>query len=169
MVTKLYTKHVLIFNINIPDGRYHYCHLENEDVEARDLIHNKWRCSNSKPYILCPNPMIFTKVQVPITMVFNSDWYIAKLLCKRVEEKNGMSKGYNLTKLKQTFFFFFWSLLVTTSWLIFAHTLIDWSFSSLPDITLKYFLGIYPNRKGEKKWFCTPTQRKYKVKRRQAT
>lgn len=114
MVTKLYTKHVLIFNINIPDGRYHYCHLKNEDVEARDLIHSKWRCSNLKPYILCPNPMIFTKVQVPITMVFNSDWYIAKLLCKRVEEKNGMSKEYNLTKLKQTFFFFFfghyWSL-----------------------------------------------------------
>lgn len=115
MVTKLYTKHVLIFNINIPDGRYHYCHLENKDVEARDLIHSKWRCSNSKPYILCPNPMIFTKVQVPITMVFNSDWYIAKLLCKRVEEKNGMSKGYNLTKLKQTFFFF---LVITGHYLL---------------------------------------------------
>lgn len=73
MVAKLYTKHVLIFNVNISDGQYYYGHLKNEDAEARDPIHSKWRCSNLKPSILSPNPMIFTNMQVPITMVFHSD------------------------------------------------------------------------------------------------
>lgn len=82
----------------------------------------KWQSSSSKS-------MIFANIQVPTTTSIypSSDGWIAKLLGKAAEERDGLGKGYILSKMKHASFFL--SLSFNTSWLIFAHTLIDWSFT----------------------------------------
>lgn len=55
-----------------------------------------------RKHTLSAKPMILTNTQVPISMVPSGDGPIAELLCKRVGQKNGIGKGYTLTKMKQT-------------------------------------------------------------------
>lgn len=52
--------------------------------------------------------MIFANIQVPTTTSIypSSDGWIAKLLGKAAEERDGLGKGYILSKMKHASFFF---------------------------------------------------------------
>lgn len=110
--------------------------------------------------------MIFSNMQVPASMVPSRDWYIAKLLYKRVGQRDGIDKGCIFTKMKQISF-----VISTNEYFLthdcphFAHILFFPSWHKFE----MCFWHLPREKKEREKMFQNTHTLKYKVKKRQAT